>query len=85
MDPELLESKNLEIPEITRLFRLLRYFGYDPENLPLSVDQAVAELTRTMREGDGHVHLHLHRHVHAGPLEKKPEPDGKGHGHEHMV
>jgi cobalt/nickel transport system ATP-binding protein len=85
MDPELLESKNLEIPEITRLFRLLRYFGYDPKNLPLSVDQAVAELTKTMREGDGHVHLHLHRHVHDGTDDKKLEPDGKGHGHEHPV
>jgi len=84
-DPELLESKNLEIPEITRLFRLLRYFGYDPENLPLSVDQAVTELTKTMREGDGHVHLHLHRHIHAGPDDKKPEPDGNGHGHKHTV
>ena len=84
MDPKLLESHNLEIPEITKLFHLLRSFGYDPGNLPLSVDQAIAELERTMDEGGGHVHLHLHRHAHgepAVPADKAPRE--KDHGHEH--
>jgi hypothetical protein len=48
------------------------------------MDQAIAELERTMDEGGGHVHLHLHRHEHggpAGPAEKAPR--GRDHGHEH--
>jgi len=84
MDPALLESHDLEIPEITRLFRLLRYFGYDPQNLPLSVDQAIAELTKTMDAGGGHVHLHLHRHEHRMP-EGPADGKRKDHGHEHSA
>ena len=85
-DPKLLESHNLEIPEITKLFHLLKSFGYDPGNLPLSVDQAIAQLTRTMDESGGHFHLHLHRHAHG----QAAVPDGKAsrekdHGHEHKA
>ena len=86
LDPRLLESNNLDIPEITKLFRLLKSFGYDPGKLPLSVDQAIAELTRTMDESGGHVHLHLHRHAHgqtAVPVDKASL--GKDHGHEHRI
>jgi cobalt/nickel transport system ATP-binding protein len=84
MDPKLLEAHNLEIPEITKLFHLLRSFGYDPGNLPLSMDQAISELERTMDEGGGHVHLHLHRHAHGpAPVPDEKAPRGKDHGHVH--
>ncbi|MBM4249555.1 MAG: ATP-binding cassette domain-containing protein [Euryarchaeota archaeon] len=84
MDPQLLEARNLEIPEITKLFHLLGAFGYDPGELPLSVDQAIEQLERTMEEGGGHVHLHLHRHGHALPGGPDGKPAaGKDHGHEH--
>jgi len=86
MDSRLLEENNLDIPEITKLFRLLRNFGYDPKKLPLSVDQAIAELTRTMDDGGGHVHLHLHRHAHGQQEAPDGKPvAGKNHGHEHPV
>jgi cobalt/nickel transport system ATP-binding protein len=83
LDPGLLEENNLDVPEITKLFRLLVSFGYDPGNLPLSVDQAIAQLTRTMDESGGHFHLHLHKHAHEAP-EAEPAV-GKGHDHEHKM
>jgi cobalt/nickel transport system ATP-binding protein len=82
MDPALLEANNLEIPEITKLFHLLRSFGYDPGGLPLSVDQAIAELERTMDEGGGHVHLHLHKHMHGAAGERPAAGKDHGHGHD---
>jgi cobalt/nickel transport system ATP-binding protein len=63
LDPALLRSNNLDVPEIAKLFRVLRCFGYDCEDLPLSVDQAVDELTRKMEASGGHVHLHIHSHT----------------------
>ena len=84
LDPGLLEENNLDVPEITKLFRLLVSFGYDPGNLPLSVDQAIARLTRTLDESGGHFHLHLHRHAHGqAPVPDGKAPRGKDHGHEH--
>jgi cobalt/nickel transport system ATP-binding protein len=34
--------------------------------LPLSIEDAVRNLTRTIENGDGHVHLHIHKHTHSG-------------------
>ncbi len=61
-DAALLRDNNLEVPEVYKLFEVLRCFGYPCEELPLSIDDAVAELTRTINER--HIHLHIHEHTH---------------------
>ena len=83
-DSELLRRNNLDIPEIARLFRVLRVFGYDCSKLPLSVDQAIEELTWTMEQSGGHIHLHYHEHT-PEELEKLKEAKIRleGSDHEH--
>ena len=61
-DVELLRDNNLEVPEVYKLFEVLRCFGYPCEELPLSIDDAVAELTKTINSR--HIHLHIHEHTH---------------------
>jgi len=63
-DSELLEEHNLEAPEVFKLFRVLSCFGYNCDVLPLSIDEAVEVLTRTIENGNGHMHLHVHKHTH---------------------
>ena len=36
-DVELLKENNLEVPEISKLFEVLQCFGYNCEELPLSI------------------------------------------------
>lgn len=61
---ELLKENNLDVPEVFKLFEVLNFFGFDSEDLPLSIDEAIDELTDTMETGEGHMHLHLHEHSH---------------------
>ncbi len=63
-DVELLRENNLEVPEVFKLFEVLQCFGYDCDELPLSIDEAIADLTKTIETGDGHIHLHIHEHTH---------------------
>ncbi len=63
-DSGLLKENNLEAPEVFNLFKVLRCFGYNCDDLPLSMYEAVEVLTRTIEDGDGHVHLHIHEHTH---------------------
>lgn len=63
-DVELLKENNLEVPEVFKLFEVLRCFGYNCEELPLSIDEAVEHLTRTVAINGGHIHLHVHEHTH---------------------
>lgn len=63
-DVELLKKNNLEVPEVFKLFEVLRCFGYNCEELPLSVEEAVEHLTRTVGINGGHIHLHIHEHTH---------------------
>jgi cobalt/nickel transport system ATP-binding protein len=63
-DAGLLKQMNLEVPAISYLFEILTCFGYDCEDLPLSMDEAVNHLIDQMESGGGHVHLHLHEHTH---------------------
>ncbi|MQY54362.1 MAG: ATP-binding cassette domain-containing protein, partial [Methanosarcinales archaeon] len=63
-DVELLKGNNLEVPEVFKLFEVLRCFGYNCEELPLSIDEAVEHLTRTVAINGGHIHLHVHEHTH---------------------
>ncbi len=63
-DVELLKENNLEVPEVFKLFEVLQCFGYNCEELPLSVDDAIEHLTRTVETEGGHIHLHIHKHTH---------------------
>ena len=63
-DWELLKKNNLEAPDVFKLFKVLTCFGYDCDTLPMSIDEAVKFLTRTIEHGSGHIHLHLHKHTH---------------------
>ena len=75
-NPKLLAEARLDMPEITRLFNLLRFFGYKCDELPLSIDGAVQYLTKTIETERGHIHLHLHMHEHA---HKKEEEEHEHH------
>lgn len=61
---DLLNKANLDVPEIFKLFKILRCFGYNCEKLPLSMQEAVEQLTKTIRTRGGHIHLHIHEHTH---------------------
>ncbi len=63
-DVNLLKEANLEVPEILKLFEVLKCFGYNCEELPLSIDEAIEDLTRTVETEGGHIHLHIHEHTH---------------------
>ncbi len=63
-DSQLLKENKLEVPEVFKLFEVLNCFGYNCEHLPLSIEDAIEELTRTIETGDGHIHLHIHEHTH---------------------
>ncbi|WP_321430075.1 hypothetical protein [uncultured Methanolobus sp.] len=39
-------------------------FGYSSGDLPLSFDEAVEILTKTIEGTEGYVHLHIHEHTH---------------------
>ncbi len=61
---KLLKENNLEVPEIFKLFEVLRCFGYNCDELPLSIDEAIEHLTKTVETEGGHIHLHIHEHTH---------------------
>ena len=61
---ELLKHNNLDVPDVFKLFEVLRCFGFNCEKLPLSLDEAVSGLTKIIESEGGHVHLHVHEHTH---------------------
>lgn len=66
MDRELLRDTGLEMPPVSKLFSVLERMGFPVGSLPVSMDQAVAELTRVIDREGRHAHAHVHEHVH-GP------------------
>ena len=63
---DLLLRANLDVPAITHLFQVLATLGYHYEELPLNIDEAVEQITRTIVQGQKHAHLHIHEHEHPG-------------------
>ncbi|NMG83707.1 MAG: ATP-binding cassette domain-containing protein [Methanosarcinales archaeon] len=61
---EMLVGVGLDVPVIMQLFELLQVFGYPCDVLPLSISDAVRNLTETIENGEGHIHLHIHKHLH---------------------
>ena len=64
-DTEMLLAAGLEVPTIMQFFEVLQAFGYPCDVLPLSLEDAVRNLTQTIENGSGHVHLHIHKHTHS--------------------
>ncbi|PHP45994.1 energy-coupling factor ABC transporter ATP-binding protein [Methanosarcinales archaeon ex4572_44] len=63
-DAKLLKENHLEVPEVFKLFEVLKCFGYNCEELPLSINEAIENLTKTIGTNGGHIHLHIHEHTH---------------------
>jgi len=64
--PELMRDAGLELPPISKLFSVLESMGYPVDDLPISLDQAVEQLTRVMDRTGKHAHAHVHTHIHEG-------------------
>jgi len=64
-DGALLKQNKLDVPDVFKLFEVLRCFGFGCEKLPLSLDDAVSGLTKAIETEGGHIHLHIHEHTHA--------------------
>jgi len=74
-DHDLIERSNLKVPAITHLFQVLKTMGYPYEQLPLQIDEAVEQITKTLVSGERHAHVHVHEHAH-------PNGDAKKHDDE---
>lgn len=75
MDGDVLRSAGLEMPPVSKLFKALESMGYPVESLPVSMDQAVSELTKVIEREGRHIHAHVHEHVHG--------PEDSSHSHPH--
>lgn len=71
---ETIERARLEAPPVSKLFGVLEAMGYKVDGLPVSMDQAVAELTKIIGREGRHLHAHVHEHDHS--------KEGS-HAHEH--
>jgi len=60
----LLKQNKLDVPDVFKLFEVLRAFGVNCKKLPLSLDEAVSGLTKMIETEGGHIHLHIHEHTH---------------------
>jgi len=75
MAEQILAETSLEPPPVSKLFRVLASMGYAVDSLPVSMDQAVAELTKVIEREGRHLHAHIHEHDHLAPNE--------AHAHSH--
>jgi cobalt/nickel transport system ATP-binding protein len=64
MSRDLLERAGLEIPPVSKLFSVLGSVGYSVDALPVSMDQAVAQLSKVIDREGRHIHAHVHEHDH---------------------
>ncbi len=62
MSRDLLERAGLEIPTVPRLFSVLGSMGYPVDSLPVSMDQAVAQISKMIDREGVHTNAHAHRH-----------------------
>lgn len=56
MDAKVMEDAGLELPSVSKMFRMIDSMGYPVDNLPVSMDQAVAELTKVIDREGRHTH-----------------------------
>jgi cobalt/nickel transport system ATP-binding protein len=60
----LLKQNKLDVPDVFKLFEVMRAFGFNCEKLPLSLDEAASGLAKMIETEGGHIHLHIHEHTH---------------------
>lgn len=82
MAGDLMQDAGLELPPISKLFRVLESMGYPVDDLPASLDQAVEQLTRVMDRTGKHAHAHIHEHVHNGLEHDHEHPKATAVGHQ---
>lgn len=75
MEASVLAEAGLEMPPVSKLFKVLDSIGYPVDSLPVSMDQAVAELTKVIDREGRHLHAHIHEHEHG--------PEKEEHAHSH--
>lgn len=64
MSRDVLERAGLEIPPVSKLFSVLGSMGYSVDALPVSMDQAVAQLSKVIDREGRHIHANVHEHDH---------------------
>lgn len=64
MSRDVLERAGLEIPSVSRLFSVLGSMGYSVDALPVSMDQAVAQLSKVIDREGRHTHSRVHEDNH---------------------
>ena len=64
MSRDVLERAGLEIPPVSKLFSVLGSMGYSVDALPVSMDQAVAQLSKVIDREGRHIHANVHKHDH---------------------
>ncbi len=63
-DPQLLRENNLDAPDIFKFFKIMKCFGSNCEETPMSIDESVKELTRSIEGLDGGMRLQIHDSTH---------------------
>ena len=80
--PDLMREAELELPPISKLFRVLETMGYPVDDLPISLDQAVDQLTRVIDREGKHAHAHTHAHIHEGRADDHGQLNATDRGHQ---
>ena len=63
-DPVLLKENNLDAPDIFKFFNIMKCFGGDCSQTPMSIDESVKELTISIEALEGKMCLRVHETTH---------------------
>ncbi|MCM1985583.1 MULTISPECIES: energy-coupling factor ABC transporter ATP-binding protein [Methanococcoides] len=63
-DHVLVKENNLDAPDIFKFFKILKCFGGDCDQTPMSIDESVKELTQAIEALEGKMSLHIHESTH---------------------
>lgn len=63
-DPVLLKENNLDAPDIFKFFKIMECFGGDCSQVPMSIDESVRELTKSIEVLEGKMCLQVHETTH---------------------
>ncbi|MGM0770301.1 MAG: energy-coupling factor ABC transporter ATP-binding protein [Halobacteriota archaeon] len=63
-DPVLVKENNLDAPDIFKFFKIMNCFGGTHSQTPMSIDESVEELTKSIEELEGKMSLHVHENTH---------------------
>lgn len=63
-DPVLVKENNLDAPDIFKFFKIMKCFGGDCGQTPMSIDESVKELTKAIEALEGKMSLQIHESTH---------------------